>query len=58
MYFTYLFDLFALYDVRSDVIFVIKSKSLNFIFLLFFFLYFFWMGNIERRFDQEQTFCH
>lgn len=41
MYFTYLFDLFALNDVRSDVIFVIKSKSLNFIFLLFFFYTFF-----------------
>lgn len=58
MYFTYLFDLFALYDVRSDVIFLIKSKSLNFIFLLFIFYTFFWMGYIERRFDQEQTFCH
>lgn len=53
MFFTYPFDLYGIYDVRCDAIFVIKNQNQS---KLTFKKNLFSIGNIERRFEQEQLF--
>lgn len=45
------FILLAVYEFREDAIFVIQNQSKKFSYL-----FFFWMENKERHFDQEQNF--